>query len=50
MKMEMIGDEQGRAIEAAGIERVKIRSVLTCKTKHGVCKNATAETWPPVTM
>lgn len=35
---EMIGDEQGRAIEAAGIERVKIRSVLTCKTKHGVCK------------
>ncbi|NLB89402.1 MAG: DNA-directed RNA polymerase subunit beta', partial [Syntrophomonadaceae bacterium] len=35
---EMIGDEQGKAIEAAGIERVKIRSVLTCKTKHGVCK------------
>lgn len=35
---EMISDEQGKAIEEAGIDRVKIRSVLTCKTKHGVCK------------
>ena len=35
---EMIGDEEGKAIEEAGIERVKIRTVLTCKTKHGVCK------------
>jgi len=24
-------------IEKAGIERVKVRSVLTCRTKHGVC-------------
>ncbi len=35
---QMIGDEEGQAIEEAGIEKVKIRSVLTCKTKHGVCK------------
>lgn len=35
---EMINDEQGIAIEHAGIEKVKIRTVLTCKTKHGVCK------------
>ncbi|MBO8158032.1 DNA-directed RNA polymerase subunit beta' [Thermosyntropha sp.] len=34
----MIDDETGYAIEKAGIERVKIRSVLTCKTKHGVCQ------------
>ncbi|MGI6433833.1 MAG: DNA-directed RNA polymerase subunit beta' [Syntrophomonadaceae bacterium] len=35
---EMIDDEVGNMIEKAGIEKVKIRSVLTCKTKHGVCK------------
>lgn len=34
----VIDDEAGYAIERAGIERVKIRSVLTCKTKHGVCQ------------
>ena len=35
---EMISDDQSYAIEAAGIERVRIRTVLTCKTQHGVCK------------
>ncbi len=35
---EMIDDHIGLEIEKAGIERVKIRTVLTCKTKHGVCK------------
>ncbi|MDD2585996.1 MAG: DNA-directed RNA polymerase subunit beta' [Syntrophomonadaceae bacterium] len=35
---QMIDDEAGYEIEKAGIEKVKIRSVLTCKTKHGVCK------------
>ncbi|MGS0745424.1 DNA-directed RNA polymerase subunit beta' [Syntrophomonas erecta subsp. sporosyntropha] len=35
---QMINDKTGLAIERAGIERVKIRSVLTCKTKHGVCR------------
>ncbi len=28
-----------RRVEAAGITSVKIRSVLTCRTKHGVCVN-----------
>ena len=33
-------DEHGvKAIETAGIESVKIRSVLTCETKHGACGN-----------
>lgn len=35
---EMIDDVTGYAIEQAGIEQVRIRSVLTCKTKHGVCR------------
>jgi DNA-directed RNA polymerase subunit beta' len=32
-----ISDEQAGQIEAAGIEKIRIRSVLTCETKHGVC-------------
>ncbi len=35
---QMIDDDTGYAIERAGIEKVKIRTVLTCKTKHGVCR------------
>jgi DNA-directed RNA polymerase subunit beta' len=35
---QMIDDETGYLIESKNIERVKIRSILTCKTKHGVCK------------
>ncbi|MGE5391840.1 MAG: DNA-directed RNA polymerase subunit beta', partial [Deltaproteobacteria bacterium] len=35
---EMIDDDAGFAIERAGIDKVKIRTVLTCKNKHGVCK------------
>ncbi|WCJ59557.1 DNA-directed RNA polymerase subunit beta' [Fontisphaera persica] len=34
---EEIDEEKARAIENANIERVKIRSVLTCESKHGVC-------------
>ncbi|MCI5819073.1 MAG: DNA-directed RNA polymerase subunit beta', partial [Acidaminococcus sp.] len=33
----MITDDQAKAIVKAGIEKVTIRSVLTCKTKNGVC-------------
>ena len=33
----MITDEQAEYIEAVGIKEVEIRSVLTCKCKHGVC-------------
>ncbi|HJX01479.1 MAG TPA: hypothetical protein VJ453_14995, partial [Terriglobales bacterium] len=32
-----ITEELAIAIQAAGIERVKIRSVLTCESKRGVC-------------
>ncbi|QGU00771.1 DNA-directed RNA polymerase beta' subunit [Candidatus Syntrophocurvum alkaliphilum] len=35
---EMIDDYTANLIEKLGIEKSKIRSVLTCKTKHGVCK------------
>jgi len=34
-----INDFLGTAVQAAGIERVKIRSVLTCETRRGVCAN-----------
>jgi len=32
-----ISDEQADLIESAGIEKIRIRSVLTCETKYGVC-------------
>ena len=34
---EMITPEQAKAITNAGITRVQIRSILTCRSKHGVC-------------
>ena len=33
----MITSDQAKEIEAAGIKKVLIRSVLTCKTRNGVC-------------
>ncbi|HXR47564.1 MAG TPA: DNA-directed RNA polymerase subunit beta' [Candidatus Limnocylindrales bacterium] len=36
---EEIDEEKAKRIEAAGIERLRIRSVLTCESKHGVCVN-----------
>ena len=33
----LISEDQAVAIEKAGVEEVKIRSVLTCKAKQGVC-------------
>jgi DNA-directed RNA polymerase subunit beta' len=35
---EEITEEIAAAIEEAGIEHVRIRTVLTCESKHGVCK------------
>jgi len=32
-----ISETQADQIEAAGIEKIRMRSVLTCETKHGVC-------------
>ncbi|MBQ2083755.1 MAG: DNA-directed RNA polymerase subunit beta', partial [Firmicutes bacterium] len=34
---EEINEKQAQAIEDAGIEAVKIRSVMTCKSKTGIC-------------
>ncbi len=33
----MISDEMAEHIESIGIKEVEIRSVLTCKCKHGIC-------------
>ena len=35
---KMITEEAAEAIEGAGIQSVKIRSVLTCETKRGICR------------
>ncbi|MDR0550874.1 MAG: DNA-directed RNA polymerase subunit beta' [Spirochaetaceae bacterium] len=35
---EEITESIAKEIEAAGIESVRIRTVLTCEAKHGVCK------------
>src|SRR5260370_6115902 len=32
-----ITEQLGNAVQAAGIERVRIRSVLTCEARRGVC-------------
>ena len=42
-----ITEELAAAIQAAGIERVKIRSVLTCNPNAASASHATAATWPP---
>ncbi len=34
-----IDELKAKAIDNSGIDRVKIRSVLTCESKHGVCAN-----------
>src|SRR5699024_4790663 len=37
-KEEIISEDQAKKIVEAGITEVTIRSVFTCNTKHGVCK------------
>ena len=34
---QYIDDEMAAKIEAAGVEKVKLRTVLTCEAKHGIC-------------
>ena len=34
---EEIDENKAKAIDSAGIERVRIRSVLTCESKQGIC-------------
>ena len=36
---EEITDEVAEHVEQVGIETVRIRTVLTCESKHGVCRN-----------
>lgn len=36
-KDELIDEETAHFIQEIGIEEVKVRSVFTCQTKHGVC-------------
>jgi len=36
---EVIDEAIAEKIDKAGIERVKIRSVLSCRSKHGICAN-----------
>ena len=35
---EIMGDEVAKAIAEAGVEKVNVRSVLTCQTKKGLCQ------------
>jgi DNA-directed RNA polymerase subunit beta' len=35
---QLVGEETAQAIEDAGIEAVKIRSVLTCEARRGICR------------
>src|SRR5262249_58559445 len=41
-----ITEELANSIQAAGIERVKIRSVLTCESNRGVCASCYARNLP----
>jgi DNA-directed RNA polymerase subunit beta' len=34
---EEIDEVKAKLVEQSGVERIKIRSVLTCESKHGVC-------------
>ena len=34
---QYIDDEMAQKIEAAEVEKVKVRTVLTCEAKHGIC-------------
>ena len=36
---EEIDETKAKAIDVAGIDRVRIRSVLTCESKHGICRH-----------
>ena len=42
---DSITEKMANGIQAAGIERVGIRSVLTCETRRGVCAFCYGRTW-----
>ncbi len=37
-KGELIGDKESKAIEKSKLKKIKIRNIVTCKTKRGVCQ------------
>ena len=37
-KDKLMDEKDAKAIIGSGVERIKIRSILTCRAKHGVCK------------
>ena len=47
---EEIDEEKARRIDVAGVEKVKIRSVLTCESKHGVCVRCYGRNWATATL
>jgi DNA-directed RNA polymerase subunit beta' len=36
---EMIDEVKAKQVENSGVERIRIRSVLTCESKYGICAN-----------
>jgi DNA-directed RNA polymerase subunit beta' len=36
---ELIDEVKGKLIESSGVEKLRIRSVLTCESKYGICAN-----------
>ncbi len=53
-KDKLMDDDDAKIIIGAGVTRIKIRSVLTCRARHGVCakcygsnlaKSALAKRW-----
>ena len=40
-----IDEEKAKKIDGAGVERIKIRSVLTCESKQGVCMRCYGRNW-----
>jgi len=37
-KDSIMTDEDAKIIATSGVERIRIRSILTCRSKHGICK------------
>ena len=37
-KDKLLGDDEADLIVSKGVERIKLRSILHCRAKHGVCK------------
>ena len=40
-----VDEEKSKKIDSSGVERVKIRSVLTCESKQGVCLKCYGRNW-----